>query len=67
VVRGAHDDQSDQLAGTLGQRVGSTRLDSSGVCPGFIASGDAAACIGEMRPGSIKIHPMHGVAPRIGS
>ncbi|OXC77897.1 hypothetical protein BSU04_14520 [Caballeronia sordidicola] len=20
-----------------------------------------------MRPGSIKIHPMHGVAPRIGS
>jgi hypothetical protein len=27
----------------------------------------AAACIGEMRPGSIKIHPMHGVAPCIGS
>jgi hypothetical protein len=37
------------------------------VCPGFIARGDAAACIGEMRPGSIKIHPMQGAALRIGS
>jgi len=27
----------------------------------------AVACIGEMRPGSIKIYPMHGGAPRIGS
>jgi hypothetical protein len=37
------------------------------VCPGFSPEGMQWHASAKVRPGSIKIHPMHGVAPRIGS
>jgi hypothetical protein len=48
VVRGAHDGQIDHNQISEQERSASelARLDSSGVCPGCIARGDAAACIG---------------------